>query len=81
LSRANRVNPASPSSDKWIVNASEHSPALVQMLLVAFSRRMCCSRVDKVSTQPRRPSASVVSPTSRPGICRMNLSRLANKPT
>ncbi len=45
------------------------------MLLVAFSRRMCCSRVDSVSTQPRRPSASTVSPASRPGIWRTNFSR------
>ena len=29
------------------------------MLWVAFSRRMCCSRVWSASTKPRRPSASV----------------------
>ena len=28
------------------------------MLCVAFSRRMCCSRVCSVSTKPRRPSTS-----------------------
>ena len=37
------------------------------MLCVAFSRRMCCSRVCSVSTKPRRPSTSVVSPAIRPG--------------
>ena len=42
------------------------------MLLVAFSRRMCCSRVDSVSTKLRRPSASTVSPARRPGIWRTN---------
>ena len=40
------------------------------MLCVAFSRRMCCSRVCSVSTKPRRPSTSVVSPAIRPGIRR-----------
>ena len=32
---------------------------LVQMFEVAFSRRMCCSRVDSVSTNPRLPLRSV----------------------
>ena len=36
------------------------------MLLVAFSRRICCSRVESVSTKPRRPSASRVSPHKPP---------------
>ena len=34
------------------------APATVQMFEVAFSRRMCCSRVCSVSTNPRRPSTS-----------------------
>ncbi len=42
-------------------------PVLVQMFEVARSRRMCCSRVCKVRTKPRRPSLSTVSATSRPG--------------
>ena len=42
------------------------------MFDVAFSRRMCCSRVCSVSTKPRSPSRSVVSPTMRPGMRRMN---------
>jgi hypothetical protein len=50
----------------WIVKASAAEPELVQMLDVAFSRRMCCSRVDRVSTKPRRPSASTVSPPGGP---------------
>ena len=56
----------------WIEKASAQRPELVQMLLVAFSRRMCCSRVESVSTKPRLPSASTVSPQRRPGIWRMN---------
>ena len=39
----------------WMVKASAQRPELVQMLQVAFSRRICCSRVESVSTQPRRP--------------------------
>ena len=52
----------------------------VQMLLVAFSRRMCCSRVCSVSTKPRRPSTSRVSPAMRPGMRRMCASLAAKKP-
>ena len=39
--------------------ASALSVCAVVMLCVAFSRRMCCSRVCSVSTNPRRPSTSV----------------------
>ena len=37
------------------------------MLEVAFSRRMCCSRVCKVSTKPRRPSDVGGLPRDTPG--------------
>ena len=50
------------------------------MFDVAFSRRMCCSRVWSVSTKPRRPSTSTVSPAIRPGIRRRYSSRAANSP-
>src|ERR1022692_154976 len=53
---------------------------LVQMLDVAFSRRMCCSRVASVRQNARLPCVSVVSPTSRPGIWRANFSRVAMMP-
>ena len=57
------------------------SPELVQMFEVAFSRRICCSRVDSVSTKPRLPPASTVSPHRRPGIMRTCFSsRTANSP-
>ena len=49
------------------------------MFDVAFSRRICCSRVAKVKTKPLRPCLSYASPTSRPGICRAYLSRVANR--
>src|SRR3546814_3787130 len=64
----------------WMLNASAHRPELVQILLVAFSRRICCSRVDRVSTKPRLPLASTVSPHRRPGICRTYFVLQANKP-
>src|SRR3972149_1221142 len=51
------------------------------MLEVAFSRRMCCSRVASVRQKPRSPLESVVWPTRRPGMLRTNLSRVARKPT
>src|SRR6185503_13643524 len=81
LSSARRLKPASPSRVRCTVKASAQRPALVQMLEVAFSRRICCSRVESVSTKPRLPSASTVSPHRRPGIWRMYFSRVANNPT
>ncbi len=63
------------------VKASEQSPELVQMLEVAFSRRICCSRVESVSTKPRLPSASRVMPESRPGIWRTYFCLVAKSPT
>src|SRR5690606_24384373 len=80
LRRARRVKPASPSRAIWIEKASAQRPELVQILLVAFSRRICCSRVLRVSTKPRCPSASTVSPQIRPGIWRMNSLRVARSP-
>jgi hypothetical protein len=65
----------------WMVNARAQRPELVQMLEVALSRRICCSRVERVSTKPRRPSASTVSPQSRPGHLPHQRSRQANRPT
>ena len=44
------------------VAISATSAWLVQIFEVAFSRRMCCSRVDSVSTKPRLPFLSTVSP-------------------
>ncbi len=38
-----------------MVAISAISAWLVQMFDVAFSRRMCCSRVESVSTNPRWP--------------------------
>ena len=57
-----------------------HKVWLVQIFEVAFSRRICCSRVAKVKTNPRRPSLSTVSPTSLPGRLRTNFFWQAKKP-
>ena len=51
------------------------------MLEVAFSRRICCSRVESVSVNALFPSESVVSPTIRPGMERTKERREAKKPT
>ncbi len=61
--------------------ARAKSPWFVQMFDVAFSRRMCCSRVESVRQKAVLPSASVVRPTRRPGICRFIASRQARNPT
>ena len=65
-------SPSGPSQQSVISPPSASSVWFVVMLDVAFSRRMCCSRVCSVRTKPRLPSRSVVSPTIRPGIRRMN---------
>ena len=52
----------------------------LKALLVAFSRRMCCSRVCSVRTKQRRPRRSTVWPTNRPGMRRKNGSRQAMIP-
>ena len=58
--------PSGPSHARWIVAASAISVWFVQMLEVAFSRRMCCSRACRVRTYPVRPSRSTVSRRSGP---------------
>ncbi len=40
----------------------------VQMLLVAFSRRMCCSRVCIAILRAVLPLLSLLTPITRPGI-------------
>ncbi len=52
----------------------------MQMFEVAFSRRMCCSRVCSDSRYAGRPSASTDTPTRRPGSCRSSPARTARYP-
>ena len=65
---------ATPRSSPAITASST---CAVQMLDVAFSRRMCCSRVCNASRIAGCPAASSDTPTSRPGMCRLNASRVA----
>ena len=44
----------------------------VQMFEVAFSRRMCCSRVCSDMRYARWPCASIETPMTRPGMWRTN---------
>ena len=60
--------------------AMASSACAVQMLLVAFSRRMCCSRVCRARRSAGRPAESMDTPTSRPGRARANSSRVAMNP-
>src|SRR5262245_64909837 len=72
LTSASRRTPLLPRRDINTVDARVHNVWLVQILEVAFSRRICCSRVARVNTNPRCPSVSTVSPTKRPGLLRTN---------
>ena len=56
------------------------SACAVQIFEVAFSRRICCSRVCSARRYAGLPSASIDWPTSLPGIERLYLSRTAKKP-
>src|SRR5213594_3854881 len=49
----------------------------VHTLLVAFSRRMCCSRVCSAIRSAGRPAASWDTPMMRPGRWRLYSSRVA----
>ena len=53
------------------------SACAVQMFDVAFSRRMCCSRVCSAIRNARRFLESTDTPMMRPGACRTNASRVA----
>ena len=73
-------SPSDPTAERYTAAASALRAWLLQMLLVAFSRRMCCSRVESVSTNAILPSASTVRPTTRPGIWRTCSCRQVKKP-
>ena len=61
--------PAITASNTWAV----------QILLVAFSRRMCCSRVPSAMRNAIFPRVSRDTPISRPGMRRLNSSRVVMK--
>ena len=72
-------SPSGPCQATYMLAITASSTCAVQMLEVAFSRRMCCSRVCKVKRYAGLPSASTETPTSRPGSERLNASRVAMK--
>ena len=53
------------------------STCAVQIFDVAFSRRICCSRVCNARRRAGRPASSTLTPTSRPGIERASFSETA----
>ncbi len=69
-----------PRLTRYTAAARAHRASLEQILEVARSRRMCCSRVWSVRTNARFPSLSTVAPASRPGIFRRNFLVLAKIP-
>src|SRR5574344_342216 len=64
--------PSGPINDRYTVTNKANKDSLEQILLVAFSLRMCCSLACSVKTKQRLPSESLVSPTILPGILRTN---------
>ena len=77
---AMRVRPSRPCHAAYSPAMFANRTWAVQMLEVAFSRRMCCSRVCSASRRAGRPSVSTLTPTMRPGIERAARSWAARKP-
>jgi len=65
-------SPAGPCQAAYIPAMIASRAWAVQMLLVAFSRRMCCSRVWSAMRRARLPLASSETPMIRPGSSRVN---------
>ncbi len=72
--RAMSRRPSGPCHTAYMPAITASRTCAVQMLLVAFSRRMCCSRVCSERRRPAWPCASFDTPTSRPGIRRFSAS-------
>ena len=79
IRRAIRCSPSGPCHTPYMPAIFASKTCAVQILDVAFSRRMCCSRVCNVRRNAGRPAVSVLTPTSRPGSDRACLSRVAIK--
>ena len=77
---AMRRSPSGPCHDAYMAAMTASSACAVHTLLVAFSRRMCCSRVCSASRRAGRPASSTDTPTRRPGSARANSSFVAMKP-
>ena len=81
VSRCTRSAMARSRSGPWytayIAAITASRTWAVQMLEVAFSRRMCCSRVCNAIRSAVRPCASTETPMIRPGVWRLYASRVA----
>ena len=76
---AMRLRPAGPWYTAYIADMLASNACAVQMLLVAFSRLMCCSRVCKARRAALSPSLSFERPMIRPGIFLLYASLTAKK--
>ena len=74
------ASPCGPWYTAYMLAVTASSTWAVQMLEVAFSRRMCCSRVCSASRYACVPCASRETPTSRPGSERSSFSRTEMNP-
>ncbi|MNL18250.1 hypothetical protein D3C87_1393880 [compost metagenome] len=68
------VRPLGPWYTAYMLAMLASSTCAVQMLDVAFSRRMCCSRVCIARRRAGLPKRSTETPTRRPGMSRLNAS-------
>ena len=75
-----RRSPSGPCQTGYMPAITASSTWAVQMFEVAFSRRICCSRVCRARRIAGWPAASWLTPTRRPGMWRLKLSRVAMKP-
>mmetsp|Transcript_17567 Transcript_17567/g.44706 ORF Transcript_17567/g.44706 Transcript_17567/m.44706 type:complete len:216 (+) Transcript_17567:2201-2848(+) len=71
------LSPLGPWYSAYIAEMLASSACAVQMLLVALSRRMCCSRVCIAIRNAGLPCASRDTPMMRPGMLRLYSSRVA----
>ena len=77
MRRAIARKPSGPWYTAYMAAIDARSACAVQMFEVAFSRRMCCSRVASAMRYAGWPCASTDTPISRPGMCRTNAWRVA----
>ncbi|MNV21999.1 hypothetical protein D3C71_1129540 [compost metagenome] len=68
------VRPFGPWYTAYMLAMLASNTCAVQMLEVAFSRRMCCSRVCMARRRAGLPKRSTETPTRRPGMSRLNAS-------
>ncbi len=69
--------PSGPWYTAYIDAITASSTCAVQTLLVALSRRMCCSRVCSAIRSAGSPVESFDTPINRPGMWRLYSSRVA----